>query len=84
MPKVVTSEERLNSIGRKIGTLIGKDLPPDIGFGLFLFNYGDKETGDCGFMAWISNASRETMIPALKEWIAEAEGRLVAPPKGKQ
>lgn len=83
MPKVETSEAKLNERAREIGKLIGKDLPADVGFGLFLFNYGDEQTGECGFMAWISNAERATMIPALKEWIARAEGRLSTPPEGR-
>ncbi len=83
MPKIETSEKRLNELARKVAKLIGQDLPGDVGFGLFLFNYGNEETGEAGFMSWISNAERQTMIPALKEWIARAEGRFSTGPNGR-
>lgn len=69
--KVETGEAELNQTATEIGRIIGRELPKDVGFGLFLFNFGDDD--DRGFMAWISNAERKAVILALKEWIAHAE-----------
>lgn len=52
---------------------------PGIGFCLFMFDFGDK-----GRMNYVSNAKREDMITAMKEFIANAEGRMHEPPKSKQ
>lgn len=43
-----------------------------VGFALFAFNFGDYGGGRVNY---ISNASREDMIAAMKEWLARAEGR---------
>ena len=68
MRPVISPEvrQRMNEIG---------DLLADIfeghGFTLFVFPLNDHN----GFMNWISNAQRDDMIVALKEFIAINEGR---------
>lgn len=52
----------------EIGGLIGAQLPPGWGFGLFIFTYGEG-----GTMTWISSARRDDMVKALQEWM-RAEG----------
>lgn len=49
------------------------------GFALLVFEFGDS-----GRMNYVSNARREDMIAAMKEFIANAEGRMVESPEGKQ
>lgn len=43
------------------------------GFALLMFPFGDHQ----GRMNYISNADREHMLIALKEFIAHAEGRVI-------
>ncbi len=43
-----------------------------VGFALFMFEF---EKFDGGRVNYISNADRENMIAAVKEWLARAEGR---------
>lgn len=55
---------------RNIGRVIGKSLPPNIGFGLVLFSFGED-----GFLTYISNAQREDMVKALRECADKIEQR---------
>jgi hypothetical protein len=48
-----------------------------VGFTLFVFDFGDK-----GNIAYISNAQREDMIKATKEWLARLEAGLNTDPPG--
>lgn len=41
-----------------------------VGFCLFTFNFGNFSDGQVNF---ISNADRQTMIAAIREWLARAE-----------
>jgi hypothetical protein len=50
------------------------------GFALFIFPFD----GDSGRMNYISNAAREDMLVALKEFIANNEGRAHEPPEATQ
>lgn len=50
---------------REIADSIKAKVPPGFGFGLFIFEFGDK-----GTMFWVSNAQRPDMIKSLREWIA--------------
>lgn len=64
----------------------GKALPGlprtrKIGFALLAFNFGDYSGGRVNY---ISNAGREDMIAAMKEWIARAEGRYTDGPERAQ
>ena len=55
------------------------ELPKGYGFALLIFDFGPD-----GFMSWMSNAEREDMVRAMKEFIALAEGRRMPMPKGLQ
>lgn len=56
--------ERIEQNLRDVGREIAATLPPDWGFCLFIFTYGEK-----GSMFFISNAEREGMLKALEEFI---------------
>ncbi len=58
----MTSEEQMNESARKLGQIIGSQLPEDVGFGFFLVTKGEG-----GFMSWISNMEREDMFTAIGE-----------------
>lgn len=50
------------------------------GFALLVFPLNAND----GLMNWISNADRADMITAMKEFIANSEGRVHAAPETKQ
>ena len=52
-----------------IGESIGKNLPKNMGFTLFIYDYGDG-----GNMFYMSSAKREDMLKAMKEFISKQEG----------
>jgi len=60
--------------------LLNGGLPEGYGFALLVFGLGEAE----GYMNYISNANREDMICALKELVANFEGRTQDPPRSKQ
>ena len=51
--------------------MIAEGLPEGWGFMLFIFSFGDG-----GATFYISNAQREDMIEAMKEWIERNEANL--------
>src|SRR5262249_43268608 len=54
---------------RRLAALVARELPPhQQGFALFLFDFGPK-----GNIAYASNARREDMIVAIREWLEHAE-----------
>lgn len=63
-----------------IGNVIGDALPKEYGFTLLVFPINEHP----GNMNYISSAQRADMLAALKELIANFEGRKQAAPKGKQ
>jgi hypothetical protein len=67
-------DPRVAETAKRIGRLIGDQLPSGMGFALLMF---DLEGGGANRMNYICNAQREDMIKALKELIAnfESEGR---------
>lgn len=65
---------------KEVGRLIGGALPDGWGFALLTFPLNNPE----GRMNYISNAKREDMLIALKEFIANCEGRVLITPKSKQ
>jgi hypothetical protein len=71
---------RLDQAVRGLGKSLGEALPPGVGFALLLFPF-HPETLDENYLSYISNARREDILGAMKEFIAkwEAEGR---PPDG--
>lgn len=46
----------------------GALLKRNVGFTLFLFDFGES-----GFLSYASSANREDMIRTLKEWLRQAE-----------
>lgn len=52
----------------RIAKHIQASLPPNWGFALFLFEYG--EGGNC---TYISSADRDNVIDAMREWITFQE-----------
>ncbi len=62
--------------GRRIGKEEGipVDVPERVGFALFMFDFNEK-----GWMTYASNATREDMLEALKEFIAKEEAGIVTP-----
>jgi hypothetical protein len=66
--------ESMNDIGAILGEVFeGKS------FALLVFDFGPD-----GMMNWLSNASREDMLVALREFIATHEGSAHDAPKGVQ
>lgn len=60
----------------------GTDRPREHGFVLLMFGFG--EGGKDKTMNYISNADRETVIAALKELVANLEGRMIHQPEQTQ
>jgi hypothetical protein len=57
---------------RELAELLEREVPraTGVGFALFLFNFGDG-----GAISYISNAQRETMVRAVREWLGRQERR---------
>ncbi|MFC0694750.1 hypothetical protein [Paraburkholderia humisilvae] len=53
----------------EIGSILG-DVFKGKGFALLVFDFGPD-----GMMNWLSNADRDDMLVALREFIASHEGR---------
>lgn len=64
-----------------IAHVLDDSMPKGWGFTLLMFRFGH---GDDKRMNYISNAPREDMLSALKELVANFEGRGHAPPKRRQ
>lgn len=60
----------IRDILRDWGTRLAKELPPEYGFSLLIFSYGEG-----GNMFYISSAQREDMIKAMREFIEKNEVR---------
>jgi hypothetical protein len=65
-PRHGPMDEAIIQTANKIGGLIGASLPPQWGFALLIFPFGESE----GRMNYISNANRETMLRSLEELVA--------------
>lgn len=62
---------QMKNVAGVLDKILNDGLPAKTyGFALFTFKLGDT-----GLMNYISNARREDMICAVKEWLARAEGR---------
>ncbi len=70
MTTLLQMEEKLRELGRALKGM----LPRDVGFTLFLFQYGDK-----GHMTYMSTATRAEMISSLEESLARLKLDVVAP-----
>lgn len=67
--------EMLNGLAEGIDDVLnGEVRPKKIGFALFMFEFGHIEANRVNY---ISNAGREDMLVAVREWLARAEGRVV-------
>lgn len=79
MSKEQPVEERYKEDLRKLGRAIDSAINPNgkkiNGFVLLMFGLGDLKTR----MNYLSNGEREDVIVALKEFIAQAEGRVNKP-----
>ena len=74
---------QLHALGKAIDEILNgpKDAPDrrNMGYALLMFRMGEP-----GRMNYISNAQREDMIVALKELVANFEGRVLKEPETKQ
>ena len=52
----------------------GDERPRRIGFALLVFEFGKTEGGRVNY---VSNADRDDMLVAVREWLARAEGRVI-------
>jgi hypothetical protein len=69
MTKINPLPDDLNKIMNDIGKILADVVKPK-GFALLVFDLGND-----GNMNYISNANRDDMITAMKEFIAVHEGR---------
>lgn len=53
---------------RRIGKELKASLPPGVGFAVFVFDIGAK-----GNLAYVSNAERNSMLEAIREFIRNCE-----------
>ena len=68
----------MNELARFLDDTInpGHELPGvkrKYGFALLVFDFTDEKTGETGHMNYISNARREDMLIAMKEFISKWE-----------
>jgi hypothetical protein len=70
--------EGLRDSMQRVGSILG-DVFEGRGFALLVFDFGPD-----GMMNYLSNASREDMLIALREFIATHEGRAHDAPEGMQ
>jgi hypothetical protein len=76
-------KESANAIAAVINEALNPDGKKTFGFALLMFKFGEAESAD--LMNYISNAAREDMLTAMKEFIARAEGHYHEPaPIAKQ
>ena len=68
--KTKTPLPMLEEEARKVASHIDGMTPPDVGFTLLLFNYGEAGEQD-NFTTYISSADRETMRETLRELLAK-------------
>lgn len=58
---------------------------PDVGFALLVFDFdGESGSGPGSYVNYVSNANRDDMIAAIREWLARAEGRVAQTPVTRQ
>lgn len=66
---------------RVLARTIQEIMPPEFGFAFLAFELGNARRGR---MNYISNANRDDMVSALKELLANFEGRTHVAPKARQ
>lgn len=72
----LASQQVAASLDRALPQMLG--TTERVGFVVFLFDFG----GDGSNLAYISNGTRETMISAVREWLARQEAGLATDPPG--
>ncbi len=65
--KLGTEAKELEADARKLADQLRAQLPANIGFTLFLFDYGDT-----GNMTYISTAQRDDMVEVIRNWLKKA------------
>lgn len=68
-------EQKMKALAQALDELLNtgrKGSDREVGFALLVFRFGDE-----GRANYISNADHSSMITALKEFVARAEGRFV-------
>lgn len=66
--------EQMNALARALDEIFNGDKKGgdrEVGFALLVFRFGEE-----GRTNYISNAGRESMLCAMKEFVARAEGRV--------
>lgn len=62
----MTDRAELERLSRTLGSIMADAMPPGVGFTLLVFDFGER-----GNLAYISNAVREDMLAAMREFIAK-------------
>lgn len=70
--------ELMNVLGKTIDELLNGDKPKEVGFVLLMFSLGEPTSKSR--MNYISNSNRKDVVVALKEFIANFEGRKMKEP----
>ena len=55
---------------QKIARKVDEELPNGYGFVVLAFNFGESEDNE---MMYVSNANRQDIVKAMKEWIEKTE-----------
>jgi hypothetical protein len=72
---MTTPKEILQGVAKGLDDVFnGPVRPKKYGFALLVFEFGKT---DNGMVDYVSNAERNDMITAMKEWVARAEGRVI-------
>ncbi len=73
-PNYQVKNEEIEALVRKLGHVLGAQMPEGWGFTLLIYDYGEK-TGEAGKDAlfYISSADRADMILTMKEFIKKQE-----------
>lgn len=72
-------QPQVEDVMKGIGKVIHECCPEGFGFALLMFKFGPGTAGEDNRMNYLSNAPRADMIAALKELIANFEGRTLPP-----
>lgn len=62
--------ESVKSKMQKIGRKVDEELPREYGFVVLTFNFGEGKDNE---MMYVSNANRQDVVKAMKEWIEKTE-----------
>jgi hypothetical protein len=57
-------ERRVLALGKRLGS----EMPPNVGFAVFLYNFGAR-----GALAYCANGDRDDMVELIKEFLARLE-----------